>query len=657
MTEVAALEAYAGQLSEAASKSTMLVEMQHQYIHENDQTDVLTESGPVPSLAKQARLGQEQVASALEDVAVQMAGAMVYEEKVSGLAGTVNGGYFSVVAEGSEEYLILYKNQAGVAVEVKRYPAADALLAMRGLINYESESAAPAWELTDANRFTLLKILLDGTLDMAGSQISSTGEGLELSDPNGFMLARLGARESNINGLVTQPLAEPGLEFVDEHNFVLARLGGDGAFFGLPPTSPDVTALPMPATLDQQQRTDHNQILGYGQSLSEGQNGKPAISLVQPYSNLMLAGGVRIRPGESGYNPTAYAPLVESDYGTRGECPVSATCNGIVRRAVGDGELSTNWVMLGAACGRGGRSVEQLYPAPLGEGYYEKMVQIVKDCAALSKSQNKTYSVWAYTWDQGETNYIGNWTHSAYQYMQYQLEIFDTLTRQVVEITGQRFRPYLFTYQVGAHRKYSVDDMSIALAQWRSSRQRPDVVLATPVYIMPTSADLLHLTNEGYWLLGEYRSRAIYETMIRRSGKWRPLEPVSVAWSAEHIDIKFHVPRGELVLDTALAAAVPNFGFDVREAGSVVTDLITSVAVTAPDTVRLTLARPAATNAVVSYARGRPGDPQASGPVSGARGNLRDTHGLFDTAVSPLGNTFALHNACVMFQYDRKTGF
>jgi hypothetical protein len=175
--------------------------------------------------------------------------------------------------------------------------------------------------------------------------------------------------------------------------------------------------------------------------------------------------------------------------------------------------------------------------------------------------------------------------------------------------------------------------------------------------MFPVATDNLHLTNESSWLLGEYKSRALYETMVRRSGKWRPLEPVSVEWGATQIDIKFHVPRGQLVIDNALAATYANGGFDIREAGAVATTLITAVSVVGLDTVRLTLSRAATDDAVLSYARGRPGDAAHSGPVTGARGNLRDTHGLYDTAVSPLGNTFALHNACVMFQYDRKNGF
>ncbi|MGU9835182.1 hypothetical protein ACU685_19695 [Pseudomonas sp. LF195] len=62
MTDIAALESYAGQLSEAAQRSRGAAEKQHQYIHGDAATDVVTESGPVPTIAKQARLSLEQSA-------------------------------------------------------------------------------------------------------------------------------------------------------------------------------------------------------------------------------------------------------------------------------------------------------------------------------------------------------------------------------------------------------------------------------------------------------------------------------------------------------------------------------------------------------------------------------------------------------------------
>ena len=52
-------------------------------------------------------------AKAIADLATQMSGALIYSSVALGLAGTVAGGHFSVLAADAAEYLILYRNQAG----------------------------------------------------------------------------------------------------------------------------------------------------------------------------------------------------------------------------------------------------------------------------------------------------------------------------------------------------------------------------------------------------------------------------------------------------------------------------------------------------------------------------------------------------------------
>ena len=69
MSDIESLQAYAGQLAEAASQATASAEKQHEYVNGSATDDVLTESGPVPSLAKQAVLAQAKVTSALEESA------------------------------------------------------------------------------------------------------------------------------------------------------------------------------------------------------------------------------------------------------------------------------------------------------------------------------------------------------------------------------------------------------------------------------------------------------------------------------------------------------------------------------------------------------------------------------------------------------------
>lgn len=63
MTDISALEAYAGALSEAAERSVSASLKQSEYVNGDALSDVETESGPVPTIAKQARLSREKTAA------------------------------------------------------------------------------------------------------------------------------------------------------------------------------------------------------------------------------------------------------------------------------------------------------------------------------------------------------------------------------------------------------------------------------------------------------------------------------------------------------------------------------------------------------------------------------------------------------------------
>lgn len=51
----------------------------------------------------------------------------VYATTSEGLSQTANGRYFSVPTDATATYLALYRNEGGVANEVKRYPSAEAV--------------------------------------------------------------------------------------------------------------------------------------------------------------------------------------------------------------------------------------------------------------------------------------------------------------------------------------------------------------------------------------------------------------------------------------------------------------------------------------------------------------------------------------------------
>ena len=84
----------------------------------------LAQTGAVA--AKDGAVVAKTAAEAARDATVVGAAPTVYATKAAGLAATTSGKYFSVPSADSAEYLILYLNNAGTAVEQKRYPSASA---------------------------------------------------------------------------------------------------------------------------------------------------------------------------------------------------------------------------------------------------------------------------------------------------------------------------------------------------------------------------------------------------------------------------------------------------------------------------------------------------------------------------------------------------
>lgn len=71
-------------------------------------------------------------AEAARDAA--MVSGDIYPDTATGLAAVSEGGYFSVPSPDSSEYLILYRDVAGVATEVKRYPSAGLVATVEGRV-------------------------------------------------------------------------------------------------------------------------------------------------------------------------------------------------------------------------------------------------------------------------------------------------------------------------------------------------------------------------------------------------------------------------------------------------------------------------------------------------------------------------------------------
>ena len=171
-------------------------------------------------------------------------------------------------------------------------------------------------------------------------------------------------------------------------------------------------------------------------------------------------------------------------------------------------------------------------------------------------------------------------------------------------------------------------------------------VLVAPRYFLPHAGagaqfPGIHPSNEGYRWLGEYYGK-VYKHVVVDGATWSPLRPLSITRAGTVITAIFNVPVGPLTLDTTLVTDPGNFGFEFTD-DSENPPGIASVAVSASNTVTVTLdAVPTGENKRLRYAyTGIPGN--NAGPTSGPRGNLRDS----DPAISATGRS--LYNWCVHF--------
>ena len=148
---------------------------------------------------------------------------------------------------------------------------------------------------------------------------------------------------------------------------------------------------------------------------------------------------------------------------------------------------------------------------------------------------------------------------------------------------------------------------------------------------------------------------AYYGKVVKRVTKdkvsWNPLQPKSVDWQGNTIDITFDVPRAPLVLDTTWVTSETNSGFDVWDSDySNKLNIISSVALVDSDKVRITLSSTPADGSHLTYAFGDRSYSNKVGRVEGPRGNLRDSEGDVDSYVDDDGVTRRLDNYSVIFQ-------
>lgn len=554
---------------------------------------------------------ESEVAKAQQAADAAQLSAKVYATAAEGLAATAVSGYFNVVASDNKEFLILYKNNAGAAVEIKRYPSSNAV---GYVIDRLAEDATAIFAVVDSSGSAGLLIKHDliktSDIELSVDRIQMGDQSVTRSDEAAFTIID----EFGFVGLV---VPNTGIEPTTEH---VVGFSVDDVL------KENQIALASSANVVREYNTEvarpiwqYNHFIQDGQSLSTDFEGYPALSKTPRLGNMML--GNSPRPA-SRANPD-YIPLgvstltpmksVVQDSSTGGTILSDAQVAALPAGSSNEGESSivsmTNFAkalhnqrlqvanddtrtFIGSSCGVNGQTIEQLSKGN-ATNRWQRLVQAAEKVKAISVTDGKTYGIVSVSFLQGEFNYSTAWggvaTLSEYKD---KMNIFynDIETDIVAGISGQTQPPLFLTYQTGASYTNDANNLAIGMAQWELSKERRNWVLATPVYPYPDKGG--HLTANSYRWIGKQFAK-VWHRVVELGQDWKPLSPISASTKDREAIITFHVPHPPLKFDTPYvgrtATTYVNKGFTSFDStGSLA---ISSVEIAADCVVRLKFSR------------------------------------------------------------------
>lgn len=368
-----------------------------------------------------------------------------------------------------------------------------------------------------------------------------------------------------------------------------------------------------------------NHVIAYGQSLSSGWEGWPALSVVPRHDSLMLGGSVRpVSEHSARWTPVGEAvfrPLVATvqDLATGallrpgqvaglpertaalGETVLEGAVNFWRARMLTENPQAAAHPLLASSCGVGGRTL-----AALSKGAPGNLFNRLRDCASLAKAtaaaQGRSYGIVALLFLQGENDNLGAGgdepDRAAYRTLLRQWRA-DVLTDLVAGIAAQAAAPALFLYQTGG--AYANDAHPVPMAQLDVALEDAGCFMVGPSY--PVTDKAGHLDANGYRWLGAQFGKVMHN-VLTLGQIWRPLYPLRAVLRERIVLANFAVPVAPLAWGQPFRGhrqvEVADKGFTVTDDDGVVP--IVAVAFDGPDSVAITLARRPAGRAWLRYA-------------------------------------------------------
>lgn len=320
-------------------------------------------------------------------------------------------------------------------------------------------------------------------------------------------------------------------------------------------------------------------IIMYGQSLSEGTQSYPALSVEAVDGNYAI--GEQVWMGRGNFNTARLAPLfakpsLEDQYRNFVKDRSSiAKCENSLFGAANHMQKLTNENIgiVATSVGRDGKTIEELSKeSQHPDKIYDDFIQSLRSLKNIVSGSEIPVSCPVIFWMQGESNYISlpgltpgsQCTNDKEAYKSLLLTLKDNMQEDVQKIYMQESKPLFICYQTGA-QYIKNEEQSISMAQLEAANQYDDILMAGPVYPMPDRGG--HLDPNGYRWFGEMLGKAFYKKYILNED-FRPLQPKRILKeSATLLRIEFLVPEPPLVFDTEIIHAIANSGFTVKDSG------------------------------------------------------------------------------------------
>lgn len=320
--------------------------------------------------------------------------------------------------------------------------------------------------------------------------------------------------------------------------------------------------------------TDYAQIILYGQSLSMGWEAPEVITTTPIDGNFMVGNSPLINHGNN-HDGTLHS-LIAVKWSSGGEQPIVGCVNSfskLYRRFVNKSQM-----FIGSSAGEGGQSIEKLSKectnvtdSDINNNLYHiEFLRLLDQTKAAADSENKTVSVPAILYMQGEHNYVGSGlgmtpgteaTKDKGTYKALLKALKENMQADVMAKYGQTEKPLFFIYEV-AGSYINRRDMSINMAQVEFAMENDDVFLLNPTYGMP-DYNGGHLSTNGYRWYGELIAHSLYDVFVRGASFKKPVFPMKYTVKGSQILIDFYVPVLPLVFDTWTKETIAKMGFKV----------------------------------------------------------------------------------------------